>query len=64
MPATAASGLSRTIYTSLFKKNSVFVTTVFAGAIAFEVGFDTLATKVWDDINKGKQWKDIKDKYE
>ncbi|CAO3687348.1 unnamed protein product [Rhizopus microsporus] len=54
MPAAASSGL----------KNSVFVTTIFAGAIAFEVGFDTLADKVWDNLNKGKQWKDIKDKYE
>jgi ubiquinol-cytochrome c reductase subunit 9 len=53
MPAAASTGLSRAIYTTVFKKNSVFVTTVFAGAIAFEVGFDTLASRVWDDMNKG-----------
>lgn len=64
MPAAPATGLTRTIYTTLFKKNSAFVTSIFAGAIAFEVGFDTLSTKVWDEANKGKQWKDIKDKYE
>ena len=56
MPAAASTGLSRAIYTTVFKKNSVFVTTVFAGAIAFEVGFDTLASRVWDDMNKGVGW--------
>ncbi|CAO3668331.1 unnamed protein product [Rhizopus stolonifer] len=60
MPAAPATGLTRTIYTTLFKKNSAFVTSIFAGAIAFEVGFDTLSTKVWDEANKG----DIKHKYE
>ncbi|KAI9256254.1 cytochrome b-c1 complex subunit 9 [Sporodiniella umbellata] len=64
MPAAAASGLTQAIYSTLFKKNSAFITSIFAGAIAFEVGFDTLSTKVWDEVNKGKQWKDIKEKYE
>lgn len=61
MPAAASSGLSRTIYNTIFKKNSVFVTTIFAGAIAFEVGFDTLADKVWDNLNKGVSY--IANKY-
>ncbi|KAI8139695.1 ubiquinol-cytochrome C reductase [Fennellomyces sp. T-0311] len=64
MPAAAASsGLSRTIYNTFFRKNSAFVATIFVSAIAFEVGFDTASNKIWDDLNKGKQWKDIKDKY-
>ncbi|KAG2194940.1 hypothetical protein INT46_003059 [Mucor plumbeus] len=63
MPAAPASGLTRTIYNTFFKKNSVFVTSIFVGAIAFEVVFDSTSTKVWDNLNKGKQWKDIKDKY-
>ncbi|KAI8878430.1 ubiquinol-cytochrome C reductase [Backusella circina FSU 941] len=63
MPAAPASGLTRTIYNGLFKKNSVFISSMFVGAIAFEMGYDTLSTKVWDSVNKGKQWKDIKDNY-
>ncbi|KAG2225331.1 hypothetical protein INT45_005575 [Circinella minor] len=65
MPAAAASsGLSRTIYNTFFRKNSVFVTTIFVSAIGFNMGFDTLTDKIWDDANKGKQWKDIKHKFE
>lgn len=54
MPApAAASGLTRTIYNGIFKKNSVFISSIFVGAIAFEMGYDTLSTKVWDNVNKG-----------
>ncbi|KAI8081904.1 cytochrome b-c1 complex subunit 9 [Gilbertella persicaria] len=64
MPAAPASGLTRTIYSSIFKKNSVFVTSIFAGALVFEMGFDSATEKIWNNINKGKQWEDIKHKYE
>ena len=30
----------------------------------FERGFDVLAESIWERHNKGKLWKDIKDKYE
>ncbi|KAG2206880.1 cytochrome b-c1 complex subunit 9 [Mucor mucedo] len=63
MPAVPASGLTRTIYNTFFKKNSVFVASIFTGAIAFEVAFDSTADKLWDSFNKGKQWKDIEHKY-
>lgn len=54
MPAAgASSGLARTVYNTFFKRNSVYVTTIFASAIAFEMGFDTVTDKVWDDLNKG-----------
>ncbi|ORY89952.1 cytochrome b-c1 complex subunit 9 [Syncephalastrum racemosum] len=56
--------VARTVYNTIFKKNSVFITSIFAGAIGFEMAFDTASNKIWDDLNKGKQWKDIKDKYE
>ncbi|KAI8391597.1 cytochrome b-c1 complex subunit 9 [Radiomyces spectabilis] len=64
MPAPVSSGISRTIYNTIFKRNSVFITSIFAGAIAFNMGFDTVTDKVWDNMNQGKQWKDIKHKYE
>ncbi|TDL29258.1 ubiquinol-cytochrome C reductase [Rickenella mellea] len=54
---------SNALYNTVFKRNSVFVSTVFAGAFAFGVGFDIGITKFWDTWNKGKQWKDIRDKY-
>ncbi|KAF6742626.1 cytochrome b-c1 complex subunit 9 [Ephemerocybe angulata] len=55
--------LSNTIYNAVFKRNSVFVSTIFIGAFAFGIGFDTGVQKFWDSYNKGKQWKDIRHKY-
>ncbi|KAI9296805.1 ubiquinol-cytochrome C reductase [Neoconidiobolus thromboides FSU 785] len=55
--------LSKPIYNTLFKRNSVFLIGVFASAFAFEVVFDRATDKVWDSLNRGKQWKDIEHKY-
>ncbi|KAJ6599310.1 ubiquinol-cytochrome C reductase UQCRX/QCR9-like protein [Mycena vulgaris] len=52
-----------TLYNTLFRRNSVFVASVFAGAFVFGVGFDAGVTTFYDRWNKGKQWKDIRDKY-
>ncbi|PPQ69388.1 hypothetical protein CVT24_001657 [Panaeolus cyanescens] len=54
---------STTLYNTFFKRNSVFVGTVFAGAFAFGIGFDVGVTKFYDAWNKGKQWKDIRHNY-
>ncbi|KAN0064888.1 Cytochrome b-c1 complex subunit 9, mitochondrial [Thecaphora frezii] len=52
-----------TIYQTVFKRNSVFVGTVFFGAFAFGIGYDVATQKWWDAHNHGKQWKDIRHKY-
>ncbi|KAJ7068053.1 ubiquinol-cytochrome C reductase [Mycena amicta] len=54
---------STTLYNTFFRRNSVFVTTVFAGAIGFGIAFDTGVTAFYDRWNRGKQWKDIRHKY-
>ncbi|CAH7690088.1 cytochrome b-c1 complex subunit 9 [Phakopsora pachyrhizi] len=54
--------LSRTIYNTLMKRNSAYVTTIFVGAFGFSIGFDSLTTTFWNNHNKGKQWADIRDK--
>ncbi|KAL2358445.1 cytochrome b-c1 complex subunit 9, partial [Cryomyces antarcticus] len=51
------------IYNSIFKRNTVFLATVFLGAFAFEITFDTASSRIWDTINRGRQWKDIKGRY-
>ncbi|KAJ5983580.1 hypothetical protein N7481_005679 [Penicillium waksmanii] len=56
-------GISNIIYQSIIRKNAVFLTTIFAGAFAFELSFDTFSNKVWDSWNAGRQWKDIKPRY-
>ncbi|KIY65444.1 ubiquinol-cytochrome C reductase UQCRX/QCR9-like protein [Cylindrobasidium torrendii FP15055 ss-10] len=55
--------LSNVFYNTIFKRNSTFVPAVFAGAFAWSIGFEIAVTKFHDSWNKGKQWKDIRDKY-
>ncbi|KAI0091854.1 ubiquinol-cytochrome C reductase UQCRX/QCR9-like protein [Irpex rosettiformis] len=55
--------IANTFYNVFVKRNSVYVTTIFAGAFAFGVGFDLGVTSFWDRWNQGKQWKDIRHKY-
>ncbi|KAH8603007.1 cytochrome b-c1 complex subunit 9 [Bisporella sp. PMI_857] len=50
-------------YNFLVRRNYVFLGVVFAGAFGFEMAFDRASDKVWDSINKGRQWKDIRAKY-
>ncbi|MCJ1363402.1 qcr9 subunit 9 of the ubiquinol cytochrome-c reductase complex [Acarospora aff. strigata] len=51
------------VYNAVFRRNYIFLGTVFVGAFAMEIAFDTATNKVWDTINKGRQWKDIRHKY-
>jgi len=55
--------LGNAFYNTIVKRNSVYVTTILVGAFAFGVGFDVGITSFWDRWNRGKQWKDIRDKY-
>ncbi|KAL1410374.1 Cytochrome b-c1 complex subunit 9, mitochondrial [Vanrija albida] len=51
------------IYNTLFRRNSVFVPTIFLAAFGFSIGFDLATSAFWDKHNAGKQWKDIRHKY-
>lgn len=55
--------LVRTIYTGLMRRTSTFVLSVVVGAVFFERAFDLGGDAIYDKINAGKQWKDIKHKY-
>ncbi|WEW58062.1 qcr9 subunit 9 of the ubiquinol cytochrome-c reductase complex [Emydomyces testavorans] len=48
---------------TFIRRNAVFLSTIFVGAFAFEMAFDTISNSVWDTLNRGRQWKDIKHKY-
>ncbi|KAH8762502.1 ubiquinol-cytochrome C reductase [Diaporthe sp. PMI_573] len=52
-----------TIYNVLFRSNYAMLATVFAGAFGFQMAYDVSTTKFWDNMNRGRQWKDIKHKY-
>ncbi|KAL4979802.1 UQCRX/QCR9 like ubiquinol-cytochrome C reductase family protein [Aspergillus desertorum] len=58
-----AGAFATSIYQTLIRRNAVYLTSIFVGAFAFEVAFDTTTNKLWDTWNRGRQWKDIKHQY-
>ncbi|KAK0108502.1 qcr9 subunit 9 of the ubiquinol cytochrome-c reductase complex [Cadophora gregata] len=54
---------SRPIYNLFFRKNYAMLGVVFASAFAFEMVWDRTTDGIWDRLNKGRQWKDIRAKY-
>lgn len=56
--------LANTLYQAVFRRTSTFSLAIICGAFFFERAFDVGAEFLYDSINKGKQWKDIKHKYE
>lgn len=56
--------LGATLYNLVLKRASTFTVAVVATAFVFERGFDMASEKIFETVNKGKLWKDIKDKYE
>jgi hypothetical protein len=55
--------ISATVYNIFFKKSSSFVLTCCVGAFFFERFADGITQRVFDEINRGYQWKDIKHLY-
>lgn len=51
------------IYNIFFKRSSTYFLTLVAGAFVYERFFDNLSDRIFDHINRGKQWKDIKQNY-
>ncbi|KAI1760972.1 ubiquinol-cytochrome C reductase [Hypoxylon sp. FL1150] len=54
---------ARPFYNALFRRNWQMLGAVFAGAFAFEMAYDTGMNKLWDNLNRGRQWKDIRSRY-
>ncbi|KAF4988202.1 hypothetical protein FGRMN_9904 [Fusarium graminum] len=48
---------------SLFSTNYLMLATVFSAGFAWEIGFNNVMDKVWDNNNRGRQWKDIRHKF-
>ncbi|EDW73980.1 cytochrome b-c1 complex subunit 9 [Drosophila tropicalis] len=54
----------KVIYNTLFKRTSTYAVAIIASTFFFERAVDVSANAIWESINKGKLWKDIKGKYE
>ncbi|RKO97886.1 hypothetical protein CXG81DRAFT_12385 [Caulochytrium protostelioides] len=46
------------------KRSSAFTASIVVSAFAFEVAFDTVTDRIWDTLNHGRQWKDLKARLE
>ncbi|KAL1590570.1 hypothetical protein WHR41_00620 [Cladosporium halotolerans] len=57
------SGVLGGIYNTVIRSNGVFLSAIFVGAFATNLAFDTGSNALWDSINRGRQWKDIKHRY-
>ncbi|KAI0848858.1 ubiquinol-cytochrome C reductase [Daldinia vernicosa] len=53
----------RSLYNAFFRTNWQMLGFVFTSAFAFEMFFDSSMNKVWDRLNRGRQWKDIRHRY-
>ncbi|KAF2477861.1 ubiquinol-cytochrome C reductase [Lindgomyces ingoldianus] len=56
-------GISSSLYNIFLRRNTVMLGTVFAAAFGLQLAFDAGSDRIWDAINKGRQWKDIKHRY-
>ncbi|KAI9603425.1 hypothetical protein KEM48_001406 [Puccinia striiformis f. sp. tritici PST-130] len=53
--------VTRMIYNSIMKRNSTYVSTIFAGSFIFSIGFDTITSRWWEQHNKQKLWSTVRD---
>ena len=53
--------LSRLFYNIVLKRSSTYMTVVMIVATTVGIGYDYGTDAVWNMVNKGKLWKDIKD---
>ncbi|KAH8376247.1 cytochrome b-c1 complex subunit 9 [Drosophila serrata] len=54
----------KVIYNTLFKRTSTYAVAIIASTFFFERAIDVTSVAIFESINKGKLWKDIKAKYE
>ncbi|KAH7115175.1 ubiquinol-cytochrome c reductase complex 7.3 kda protein-like protein [Dendryphion nanum] len=57
------SGAVSNIYNVFIRSNAAMLGTVFASAFGLQLAFDTGSDRIWDAVNRGRQWKDIKHRY-
>ncbi|XP_044764103.1 cytochrome b-c1 complex subunit 9 [Coccinella septempunctata] len=56
--------LGSSLYNLVFKRTSTFALTCAVSVLFFERTFDLASEKIFDKVNEGKLWKDIKHRYE
>ncbi|KAF2457443.1 ubiquinol-cytochrome c reductase complex 7.3 kda protein-like protein [Lineolata rhizophorae] len=56
-------GVLSTLYQGLVRTNTRYLAVIFGSAFAIQLSFDKGSDKLWDTLNSGRQWKDIKYRY-
>jgi len=57
-------GFVTTLYRSVLNRTSTTALVVVVGALFYERGVHIISDAIYDSVNRGKQWKDIKHLYE
>jgi hypothetical protein len=56
--------LSRFLYGTVLKRSSTYMAAVMVVATTVGIGYDYAMDGVWNMVNKGKLWKDIKNNHD
>ncbi|KAK6062603.1 ubiquinol-cytochrome C reductase [Seiridium cupressi] len=51
------------VYNAFFRRNWQMLGAVFGGGFAFELFYNQGMNRLWDNMNRGRQWKDIRSRY-
>jgi len=57
-------GITTVVYNAVLKRTSTWLVAGLVTAFFFERGVDVSTDAIFDNINRGKQWKDLKHLYE
>ncbi|KAL2916144.1 Cytochrome b-c1 complex subunit 9 [Polyrhizophydium stewartii] len=55
--------MQKLVYNVFFRRSSSYLATIFATAFVAEIAIDGFSDRLWDAANRGRQWKDIREKY-
>lgn len=55
-----SSKIASVIYDKLFRKTSTFVVAIGVTAIFADRAVDGIAETIWEKVNEGRLWKDVK----
>ena len=53
-------GLPQMLYNNVWKKSTIsYITYIIVGCVAIEAIYGSVTQSIWDDANKGKQYKSV-----
>lgn len=58
--STPGAGIGQALYQNVWKKSTIsYITYIVVGCVAIEAVFGNVSQSIWDNANKGKQFKSV-----